>query len=91
MKFQTSDFLEYRSNYEYTKKKKLLDMKNNCVSKNSNLGFVEHHFTNFHLVLFIKKMKIYKKFYDPKGLWIFKKDFFNYPFSNLMIKVFKKI
>jgi len=91
MKFQTSDFLEYRSKYEFTKKKKLLDMKNNFVSKKSNLGFVEHHFTNFHLVLFIKKMKIYKKFYDPKGLWIFKKDFFNYPFSNLMIKVFKKI
>ena len=91
MKFQTSDFLEYKSSNEQINKKRLLDMKKDFISKNTNLEFVEHHFTNFHLKLFVKIIKIEKKFYDPNGLWIFKKDFFNYPFSNLMIKVFKKI
>ncbi len=91
MKFQTSDFLEYTSKYEYLNQKKLLDMKNNSIYKNGNLEFVRHNFTNFQLKLFIKTIKINKKFYNPNGLWIFKKDFFNYPFSNLMIKVFKKI
>ena len=91
MKFETSDFLEYKSNDEYKNKKKLLNEKNYFISKNVNLEFVEHHFTNFQLKLFIKAIRLKKKFYNPNGLWISKKDFFNYPFSNLMIKVFKKI
>lgn len=54
-------------------------------------GYIKHKFTNFDLKLEIIKVNVNYKFYHPTGLWINENDFFNYPFSKLMVKVFDKV
>ena len=54
-------------------------------------GHIKHKFTNFDLKLEIIKVNLDYKFYHPTGLWINENDFFNYPFSKLMVKVFDKV